>query len=222
IGHMVGAGIYYWWEQWQRPGWSRNHNFVPDSRLTSMLAALCYAEFGTRIPKAGSAYVYTYVRAASVARAWSGYIDSMLGNVVSHTIMDTVGGLHEGLLGQYPDFLAFAFCIAYACVLGAATCFYAFVGFDSIATSGEEAKNPQFSIPVATILSLSLVCLGYVLVSGVLTLVVPYSEIEPTSALSSAFGSLHLPWAQVFIGVGALCGMTTTLLGSRFALPRCM
>lgn len=296
IGHMVGAGIYV------LVGTVAKDQAGPGiiisfliAGVTSMLAALCYAEFGTRIPKAGSAYVYTYVSvgefwafiigwniilehmigAASVARAWSGYIDSMMGNFVSRSIMQSVGCLHDELLGQYPDFLAFAFCIAYACVLGtgvkfaswinsgltlvnlvvisfvvglglyyadldnwtnygflpygfsgvisgAATCFYAFVGFDSIATSGEEAKNPSFSIPVATILSLSIVCFGYVLVSGVLTLVIPYSQIEPTSALSSAFGSLHLPWAQMFIGVGALCGMTTTLLGSLFALPRCM
>lgn len=45
-------------------------------------------------------------------------------------------------------------------ITGAATCFYAYVGFDSIATSGEEAKDPAYSIPVATIIAMSVVCIG--------------------------------------------------------------
>lgn len=59
-----------------------------------------------------------YVGAASVARAWSGYVDSLLGGAVSNTTMTVVGEMHEQLLGRYPDFLAFAVCLSYACVLG--------------------------------------------------------------------------------------------------------
>lgn len=63
---------------------------------------------------------------------------------------------------------------------------------------------------------------GYILVSAALTLMVPYWAISPTAALPEAFASLQLPWAKYAVTVGALCGMTTTLLGSLFALPRCM
>lgn len=99
---------------------------------------------------------------------------------------------------------------------------YSTCRFDSIATSAEEAKTPQKSIPFATIFSLLIVTLGYVLVSGTLTLMVPLSEIHPTAALSEAFGYLNIEWAKYLIAVGALCGMTTTLLGSLYALPRCL
>lgn len=56
--------------------------------------------------------------AASVARAWSGYVDSLLGGAVSNITISLVGEMHEELFGKYPDFLAFAVCISYACVLG--------------------------------------------------------------------------------------------------------
>ncbi|EDW72847.1 uncharacterized protein Dwil_GK17226 [Drosophila willistoni] len=298
IGHMVGAGIYVLTgtvaKEMAGPGIIVSFILAG---FVSMLAALCYAEFGTRVPKAGSAYVYTYISmgefwafvigwnillehmlgAASVARAWSGYVDSMLGGWIGNTTLAVMGGIHEPGLAQYPDLLAFLVCILYASALafgvkatavfnslltlvnigvmmlvisvgfwyadaknwseaeggflpygfggviaGAATCFYAFVGFDSIATSGEEAKNPSVSIPIATILSLCVVTVGYILVSAALTLMIPISEINPAASLPEAFGQLDLTWAKYVISIGALCGMTTTLLGSLFALPRCM
>ena len=82
---------------------------------------------------------------------------------------------------------------------GAATCFYAFVGFDSIATSGEEARDPSYSIPRATLLSMAIVTIGYMMVGTALTLVVPYWEINPTAALPEAFSSRGVPWAKYVI-----------------------
>lgn len=105
-------------------------------------------------------------------------------------------------------------------VAGAATCFYAFVGFDSIATAGEEAKNPSFSIPMATVLSMGIVTLGYILVSAALTLLVPYYNINPTAALPEAFSNVGMHWVKYVVSLGAICGMTTTLFGSLFSLPR--
>lgn len=118
------------------------------------------------------------------------------------------------------------YCVAifkfFRVLAGAATCFYAFVGFDSIAVAGEEAKNPAKSIPIATLIALAVVTVGYILVSATLTLMIPIDQINPAAALPEAFGSLNIEWAKYAISIGALCGMTTTLLGSLFALPRCL
>ena len=90
------------------------------------------------------------------------------------------------------------------------------------ATSSEEARNPTISIPVATVVSMSAVTVGYILVSAALTLMVPYWTISTSAALPEAFSDIGLNWAKYVVSIGALCGMTTTLFGSLFSLPRCM
>ncbi|XP_007900016.1 cationic amino acid transporter 4 [Callorhinchus milii] len=103
---------------------------------------------------------------------------------------------------------------------GTATCFFAFVGFDVIAASSEEARNPQKAVPVATAVSLGLATLAYILVSTVLTLMVPWHSLNPDSALADAFYRRGYSWAGFIVAIGSICGMNTVILSNLFSLPR--
>lgn len=232
IGSTLGAGIYVVAAEVARftAGPAVVISFLI-AAVASVFSGLCYAEFGARVPKAGSAYVYSYVTvgelcsfiigwnlileyvigASSVARAWSSYCDSIVNDSIRNFTIANLGEMHVPGLGKYPDFFALTVVLIIAVVLsigvknssrfnnivtwvnlfvimfitivgfyfvkkqnwtndfapfgvsgilsGAATCFYAFVGFDVIATTGEEAKNPSKSIPISIVLSLGKNCL---------------------------------------------------------------
>ena len=95
---------------------------------------------------------------------------------------------------------------------GAAIIFFAYIGFDSIATHTEESRNPNKDVPIAIIGSLSLCTILYVLVALVLAGMVPLQEINIHSPVSSAFESQGLVWAQEIIAVGGICGISSVLL----------
>lgn len=103
---------------------------------------------------------------------------------------------------------------------GAATAFYSYVGFDVIATSAEEAKNPHRNIPIAIIASLVICMACYMAVAAVVTLMVPYALIDTTAPLSQAFAAHGATWAKYIIAVGAVCGLSTSLMTSIFPMPR--
>jgi len=103
---------------------------------------------------------------------------------------------------------------------GTGTCFYGFVGFDAIATTGEEAINPQENIPKAITYSLIIICSVYLLISGLLTLSFPYFAINASSPFPAAFYWNGYGGFITVIRIGAVCALTSSLIGAVIPMPR--
>ena len=95
---------------------------------------------------------------------------------------------------------------------GAAIVFFAYIGFDAVATSAEEAKNPSRDLPIGILGSLG-VCAGlYFFVALVLTGVVPYTDLNNAEPVAYALRVIGYPIGSAIVAVGAICGITTVLL----------
>jgi len=105
-------------------------------------------------------------------------------------------------------------------IKGAAVCFYGFIGFDCIATAGEEAKNPKKSIPFAVIVSLAMIFLAYFGVSTVLTMMLPYYMQDKDAPFPHAFDEVGWFTIKWIVTIGAVFALCTSLLGAMFPLPR--
>ncbi|RWS31888.1 putative cationic amino acid transporter-like protein [Leptotrombidium deliense] len=103
---------------------------------------------------------------------------------------------------------------------GAATCFYAFIGFDIIATTGEEAEDPKRSIPIAIIASMLIALTAYITSSLIVTLMVPYEQIDTDSALVEMFTYVGASGCKNLVAIGALAALSVSMLGSMFPMPR--
>ncbi|KAF1766803.1 hypothetical protein GCK72_006761 [Caenorhabditis remanei] len=103
---------------------------------------------------------------------------------------------------------------------GAATCFFSYIGFEVLATAGEEVKSPHRTIPVATFLSIGVIMTLYILVSSTLTLMVPYDQVHTTAPFAEAFDARGCTVVKYIISIGALVGLTNNLVTGVFALPR--
>src|SRR5688572_14026672 len=95
---------------------------------------------------------------------------------------------------------------------GAAYIFFAYIGFDSVSTHAEEARNPQRDVPIGIIASLLVCTVLYVLVAAVLTGMVPYAEIHVDAPVADAFSRHGLKAATFLVAVGAVVGITSVLL----------
>ncbi|WP_251554196.1 amino acid permease [Neobacillus muris] len=95
---------------------------------------------------------------------------------------------------------------------GAATVFFAYIGFDAVSTAAEEVKNPQRNMPIGIIASLLVCTILYIVVSGILTGIVPYQELGVKNPVAFALNYIHQDWVAGFISLGAIAGITTVLL----------
>ena len=272
--------------------------------FTCALAALCYAEFASTLPVAGSAYTFSYatfgeflawiigwnlllelaIGAAVVAKGWSSYLGNVfgfaggttqlgsidmdwgallivtgvavligLGTKLSSRFSTVVTGIkvsvvllvvvvgafyikasnyspfipkpeagHEAsgvnqsvlslLTGAHSSHYGW-----YGVLAGASIVFFAFIGFDIVATMAEETKRPQRDVPRGILASLAIVTVLYVAVSVVLSGMVPYTKLKTVPGhkpanLATAFTANGIHWASKIIAIGALAGLTTVVM----------
>ena len=320
VGAIIGTGIFVLTGQaaHDKTGPALMLSFVA-AGIACIFAALCYAEFASMVPVAGSAYTYAYatlgelfawiigwdlileyaVGSATVAHGWSHYFqdfigilglkiphvfstapfdyDPKLGHFVSTgTLLDLpaiiitiivtvilVKGIRESasfnatmvivkLIIVFFVIIVGAFYVNPAnwkpfapfgltgvsffgktlfgqtgaggeplgMLAGAATIFFAYIGFDSVSTHAEEAKNPKRDVPIGIVTSLVLCTVLYIAVAAVLTGMVPYNKINIDAPVSDAFRQVGLPWAQFLISLGAIAGITSVLLVMMLSQPR--
>ncbi|OBF60778.1 amino acid permease [Mycobacterium sp. 852002-50816_SCH5313054-b] len=272
--------------------------------ITCALAALCYAEFASTLPVAGSAYTFSYatfgeflawtigwnlllelaVGAAVVSKGWSSYLGNVfgfgggtiqlgsiqldwgallivatvatliaLGTKLSSRFSAVITGVkvsvvllvvivgafyikgsnyspfipkpesgHEAsginqsvlslLTGAHSSHYGW-----YGVLAGASIVFFAFIGFDIVATMAEETKNPQRDVPRGILVSLAVVTLLYVAVAVVLSGMVSYTQLKTLPGhkpanLATAFAANGIQWASKIIAIGALAGLTTVVM----------
>jgi APA family basic amino acid/polyamine antiporter len=103
---------------------------------------------------------------------------------------------------------------------GAAIIFFAYIGFDSVSTHAEEARNPRRDVPIGIIVSLVLCTVLYMAVTAVLTGMVPYGKLDINAPVADAFKQLGLTWAQFLISLGAVAGITSVVLVTMLSQAR--
>ncbi|WP_108672187.1 amino acid permease [Peribacillus acanthi] len=103
---------------------------------------------------------------------------------------------------------------------GAATVFFAYIGFDAVSTAAEEVKNPQRNMPIGIISSLVVCTVLYIVVAAILTGIVPYNMLDVKNPVAFALNYIHQDWVAGFISLGAITGITTVLLVMMYGQTR--
>ena len=309
VGVIIGAGIFV------LTGTVAATNSGPALALSFLIAAvacglagLCYAEFASTVPVAGSAYTFSYatlgelvawtigwdlvleftIGSAALAVSFSGYLQSLLDGTpleVPTALASSSGGFVDlpavviallvmGMLIRGTKFssrvnqvvVAIKLAVVAAVIVvgvayvdpsnwtpfipkgepvpesgggfaqtplitsllgidpavyglggviaGAAIVFFAFIGFDIVATTAEEAKNPQRDVPIGILGSLLIVTVLYAAVSLVVTGVQSYQDIDPDDAapLATAFSAAGVDWMGDLIAVGACIGLVVVAM----------
>lgn len=293
IGAIVGTGIFVLTGTGAlTAGPALTLSFVI-AALACGFAALCYAEFASTVPVAGSIYTYSYatmgelvawmigwdlmleygLATSAVSVGWSGYFQSLIGGLGVHlpaaltAAPGSVPGVHT--LINLPAFLIMMFltamlswgvresarvnsimvAIKIAVVLlfiavgarhvepanwkpfmpfgmggtmsAAALVFFAFIGFDAVTSAAEEVKRPERDLPIGIIGSLVVCTVLYVVVSAIMTGIVPFQKFAGIDhPVSLALQYANENWVAGFVDLGAILGMTTVILVMSYGQTR--
>jgi APA family basic amino acid/polyamine antiporter len=134
--------------------------------------------------------------------------------VVLFFIVTAVGHVDPA---KWQPFLPFGF---KGVMTAAAIVFLAYVGFDAVSTTAEEAKNPQRDLPIGIMGSLIVATVLYMAVAAIMTGIVPYKELGVADPIAMVLNTLKMPWASALISVGAIAGITSVLLVLIMGQPR--
>jgi APA family basic amino acid/polyamine antiporter len=97
-------------------------------------------------------------------------------------------------------------------IAGAATIFFAYIGFEAVSTAGAESKNPARDMPIGIIGSLLICTILYILTAAVLVGIVPYTDLDDPAPIAKAVNQIGLPWFAVLVKIGAIAGLSSVML----------